>query len=78
MNPHSKRRRLVWMRPAGATLYRDVNRMRIRAPGVPVFRSFGSSNTLVLRDGQSRQYTAAADRVTGESIRVDVALTVLD
>ena len=49
-----------------------------RARGVPVFRSFGSSNTLVLRDGQSRQYTAAADRVTGESIRVDVALTVLD
>ena len=48
-----------------------------RAPGVPVFRSFRSSNTLVLRDGQSRQYTAAADRVTGESIRVDVALTVL-
>ena len=50
----------------------------IRAPGAPVFRSFESSNTLVLRDGQSRQYTAAADRVTGESIRVDVALTVLD
>ena len=49
-----------------------------RAPGVPVFRSFESSNTLVLRDGQSRRYTAAADRVTGESIRVDVALTVLD
>ena len=49
-----------------------------RVPGVPVFRSFGSSNTLVLRDGQSRQYTAAADRVTGERIRVDVALTVLD
>ncbi len=49
-----------------------------RAPGVPVFRSFESRNTLVLRDGQSRQYTAAADRVTGESIRVDVALTVLD
>ncbi len=49
-----------------------------KAPGVPVFRSFESSNTLVLRDGQSRQYMAAADRVTGESIRVDVALTVLD
>ncbi len=50
----------------------------IRAPGVPVFRSFESSNTLVLRDGQPRQYTAAVDRVTGEIIRVDVALTVLD
>ena len=50
----------------------------IRAPGAPVFRSFESSNTLVLRDGQSRRYTAAADRVTGESIRMDVTLTVLD
>jgi hypothetical protein len=50
----------------------------LKAPGVPVFRSFQSSNTLLLRDGQSRQYTAAADRVTGESIRVDVALTVLE
>ena len=50
----------------------------LKAPGVPVFRSFQSSNTLLLRDGQSSQYTAAADRVTGESIRVDVTLTVLE
>jgi hypothetical protein len=46
--------------------------------GQPVFRSFQSSNTMILRDGQSRQYTAAADRITGESIRVDVTLTVLE
>jgi hypothetical protein len=32
----------------------------------------------VLRDGQSRQYLAAADRISGENIRVDVTLTVLD
>ena len=44
----------------------------------PVFREFRSSNTLVLRDGQSRQYLAAADPVTGETIRVDVTLTVLE
>ena len=44
----------------------------------PVFRSFRSENTLVLRDGQSRQYVAAADRLGGETIRVDVALTVLE
>ena len=37
-----------------------------------VFRSFESSNTLVLRDGQSRQYTAeAGPALTCESIRVD-------
>jgi len=32
----------------------------------------------VLRDGQSRQYAAAADRLGGETIRVDVTLTVLE
>lgn len=47
-------------------------------PGVPFIRSFESSNTLVLRDGQSQRYTAAADRLSGETIRVDVMLTVLD
>ncbi|MYH30855.1 MAG: type II and III secretion system protein [Acidobacteria bacterium] len=43
-----------------------------------IFRSFDSDNTLVLRDGQTRQYVAAVDAVTGETIRVDVTLTVLD
>ncbi len=43
-----------------------------------VFRSFDSDNTLVLRDGQTRQYVAAADPVSGATIRVDVTLTVLD
>ncbi len=50
----------------------------ITAPGAPVFRSFQASNSLVLRAGQSRQYTAATDRISGESIRVDVTLTVLE
>lgn len=50
----------------------------LRVPGRPVFVSFASRNTLVLRDGQSHRYTAAADRITGENVRVDVTLTVLD
>ena len=32
---------------------------------------------VILRDGQSTQYVAATDPVTGESVRLDVALTVL-
>ena len=44
----------------------------------PVFHFFESDNSLVLRDGQSRQYVAAADRLSGETIRVDVTLTVLE
>lgn len=42
-----------------------------------VMRSYRSANTLVLRDGQTRQFTAATDRVNGEVIRSDVTLRVV-
>ena len=49
-----------------------------RAPkGVPMFRSFKLSNTLLLKDGQSTQLTSAADKVSGEVLKVDVTLTVV-
>ena len=44
---------------------------------MPVFRSFQSTNTLVLRDGQRREFTAATDRVSGEVIRIGVTLRVV-
>jgi len=44
---------------------------------MPVFRSFQSTNTLVLKDGQSREFTAATDRVSGEVIRIAVSLRVV-
>ena len=44
---------------------------------VPAFRSFRSRNTLLLRDGQTREYTAATDRVSGEVVRVSVTLKVV-
>lgn len=44
---------------------------------IPVFRSFRSRNTLMMTDGQTRQYTAATDRVTGEVVRVEVTLRVV-
>ena len=45
--------------------------------GAPVIRTFSSSNNLVLRDGQTRQFTAASDRITGEVVRVEVTLKVV-
>jgi hypothetical protein len=45
--------------------------------GAPVIRSFAAQNDLILRDGQTRQFTAAADRVTGEVVKVDVTLKVV-
>ena len=46
------------------------------AAALPVIRTFRASNNLVLRDGQTRQFTAAADRITGEVVKVDVTLKV--
>jgi hypothetical protein len=46
-------------------------------PTLPVIRSMTAANNLVLRDGQTRQFTAAADRVTGEVVKVEVTLRVV-
>ena len=43
----------------------------------PVFRSYQSTNTIVLKDGETTQFTAASDRVSGEVVRVEVKVTVL-
>lgn len=40
----------------------------------PLIRSYSSNNMLLLRDGQTRQYTAATEPVTGEVVRVEVTL----
>ena len=47
-----------------------------QSTSLPVIRSFRASNNVVLRDGQTRQFTAAADRITGEVVKVDVTLRV--
>jgi len=45
--------------------------------GYPVLRSYQSTNTLFAKDGQTTQFTAATDRVSGEVVRVEVKLTVV-
>jgi hypothetical protein len=44
---------------------------------MPVFKSFKTRNRLVLRNAQTRTFTVATDRVSGETIRIDVTLTVV-
>ena len=43
---------------------------------VPTMCNFSLTNVAVLRDGQTAQFTAAADRTTGEVVKVDVTLKV--
>jgi hypothetical protein len=49
-----------------------------RVSGEPLaFRTFTTSNSLALRDGQPMQFTAATDPVTGDVIRIEVTLTTI-
>jgi len=43
----------------------------------PLFRSFNVSFSAVLSDGQSGQYTAVPDPVSGDVMKVDVTLSVV-
>lgn len=43
----------------------------------PSFQSFTANFTILLRDGQTAQYTSATDSVSGEVLRVDATLNVI-
>ncbi len=43
----------------------------------PAFRSFTSTFIILLRDGQTAQYTSATDQASGEVLRIDATLNVL-
>lgn len=43
----------------------------------PVIRNFRSEANVILRDGQTTQYTAATDPVSGEVLKIDVTLNVV-
>lgn len=47
------------------------------APNAPAFRTFNSSFTVLLKDGETTQYTSATDPVSGEVMKIDVTLNVM-
>jgi hypothetical protein len=46
-------------------------------PNAPVLHTFGWIGSLTLRDGQAVQYLSSSDPVTGETLKVEVALAVV-
>lgn len=46
-------------------------------PGNPLFRTFNSNLTVILRDGESMELTSATDLVSGEVSKVGISLEVL-
>jgi hypothetical protein len=41
------------------------------------FRTFSTSNTLTMRDGQTLQFAVATDKITGETIKVEVTINTV-
>jgi type II secretory pathway component HofQ len=60
-----------------SSVYADEQALPGSTRGNPSFRSFRASNSMILKDGQTGQFTSATDKVTGETVRVDVTLTVV-
>ena len=60
-----------------SSVYADEQAPPGGSRGNPSFRSFRASNSMVLRDGQTGQLTSATDKLTGETVKVDVTLTVM-
>lgn len=53
--------------PAGTVRFND------RAP----FRTFSLTHTMTVRDGQTAQFASATDKLTGETLKVDVTVNVV-
>jgi len=65
----------MWLTIEDSSVYSDLP-AGSKSPDHPSFRTFKATNSLVLRDGQTAQFTMATDKLTGEVTKVDVTLTV--
>jgi hypothetical protein len=62
---------------AGDTLAQASAIGQVSLGSLPLFRTFRSEANLLLRDGQTAQYTAATDPVSGEVLKIEVGLSLV-
>jgi hypothetical protein len=60
-----------------SSVYSDEKEIPGTVKGNPALRSFRASDSMLLKDGATAQFTTATDKVSGETVRVDVTLTVV-
>jgi hypothetical protein len=60
-----------------SSVYPDDRPPEGGAKGSPSFRSFRATDSMILKDGGTAQFTTATDKVNGEIVKVDVTLTVM-
>jgi len=59
------------------SVYGDETVKKTTEPQTPSFRSFKATDQMILKDGQTQQFTAAVDKISGEVTRVEVTVTVV-
>lgn len=68
----------VFVNVRDSSLFSDESSKALANMGdAAAFRTFSTSNTLKMLDGQTRLFGVATDKITGETLRIEVRLTVL-
>jgi hypothetical protein len=64
-----------------SSIYEDSERTNLpngsKVSGASASRTYRTTNALVLRDGQSTEFTTAVDKITGDVFKANVLLTVI-
>jgi hypothetical protein len=60
-----------------SSVYPDDKDIPGAVKGNPSLRSFRGSDSMLLKDGATAQFTTATDKVNGETVKVDVTLTAV-
>ena len=60
-----------------SSVYPDEQGTSAGTKGSPTFRSFRATDSMMLKDNQTSQFTTATDKVNGEIVKVDVTVTVV-
>jgi hypothetical protein len=55
----------------------DGDTRNLRNLDAAAFRTFSTSNTMVLRDGQTMIFGTGTDKVSGEVLKIEVTVTVI-
>ncbi len=79
-SPHDGTYKLTLTVSDSSVYYPDqtepVARSIVASTGAPAFRSFMATFSILLRDGQTTQYTTATDQMTGQVLKIDATLNV--
>jgi hypothetical protein len=60
-----------------SSLYGDEDKSQVTKSAGPAFRQFRVTSVVVLKDGQSEQFSTATERISGEVVKMDVTLSVM-